>query len=135
TRSGSRLERLFFNNRLWIVLGCLFVTVVLGWQAMQLEVNASFQKMLPAHPYIHNYQQNLDALKGLGNSVRVVVENTKGDIYDREYLEVLRKVNDTLFLTKGVDRAFVRSLWRPNVRWLEITEEGFRTGPVMPPSE
>ena len=29
------------------------------------------------------------SLRGLGNSVRVVVENTQGDIFDPEYLEVL----------------------------------------------
>src|SRR5262249_29001927 len=37
-----------------------------------------------------------------------------------------------LILTPGVDRAWVKSLWMPGVRWTEITEEGFRGGPVMP---
>jgi hypothetical protein len=31
-----------------------------------------------------------------------------------------------------VDRAWVKSLWSPAVRWTEVTEEGFRGGPVMP---
>ncbi len=35
-------------------------------------------------------------------------------------------------LTPGVDRAWVKSLWSPAVRWTEVTEEGFRGGPVMP---
>ena len=35
-------------------------------------------------------------------------------------------------LTPGVDRAWVKSLWTPSVRWTEVTEEGFRGGPVMP---
>ena len=34
----------------------------------------------------------------------------------------------------GADRAWVRSLWAPGVRWNEVTEEGFRGGPVMPDS-
>src|SRR5439155_23536915 len=33
-----------------------------------------------------------------------------------------------------VDRARVKSLWTPGVRWAEVTEEGFRGGPVMPDS-
>ena len=37
-------------------------------------------------------------------------------------------------LTPGVDRAWVKSLWTPAVRWTEVTEEGFRGGPVMPDS-
>ena len=43
-----------------------------------------------------------------------------------------KKINDELFLTPGVDRAWVKSLWAPAVRWTEVTEEGFRGGPVMP---
>ena len=64
--------------------------------------------------------------------MRVVVENTDGDIFDPQYLEALKKINDELFLTPGVDRAWVKSLWTPAVRWTEVTEEGFRGGPVMP---
>ncbi len=31
-----------------------------------------------------------------------------------------------------MDRAWVKSLWMPVVRWVEVTEEGFSGGPVMP---
>ncbi|MBK5351446.1 MMPL family transporter, partial [Pseudomonas sp. TH41] len=135
-RSGNLLERLIFNNRLLVVLTCLVVTVLLSYfAATRLTLNASFEKMIPqSQPYIKNYLENRQSLRGLGNTVRVVVENTNGDIYDPNYLEVLKQVNDTLFLTPGVDRAWVKSLWTPAVRWTEVTEEGFRGGPVMPDS-
>ncbi|MGA3799523.1 efflux RND transporter permease subunit [Pseudomonas fluorescens] len=135
-RSGNVLERLIFNNRLLVVLTCLIVTVLLGYfAATGLTLNASFEKMIPqSQPYIKNYLENRQSLRGLGNTVRVVVENTDGDIYDPKYLEVLKQVNDTLFLTPGVDRAWIKSLWTPAVRWTEVTEEGFRGGPVMPDS-
>jgi predicted RND superfamily exporter protein len=61
-----------------------------------------------------------------------VVENTDGDIFDPKDQATLRKIHDDLFLTPGVDRAWVKSLWAPGVRWTEVTEEGFRGGPVMP---
>ena len=88
--------------------------------------------MPASHPYIKNYLDNRSELRGLGNALRIVVENPSGDIYDPKYLETLRKINDELFLTPGVDRAWVKSLWTPAVRWTEVTEEGFRGGPVMP---
>ena len=47
---------------------------------------------------------------------------------------MLKQVNDELILTPGIDRAWVKSLWTPAVRWTEVTEEGFRGGPVMPDS-
>ncbi|SDP81134.1 efflux RND transporter permease subunit [Ectopseudomonas guguanensis] len=135
-RSGSLLERLIFNHRRLVIFACLLVTLVLSYfAATRLELNASFEKMIPHNqPFIKNYLENRHALRGLGSSVRVVVENTQGDIFDPHYLEVLKEVNDELFLTPGVDRAWIKSLWTPAVRWTEVTEEGFRGGPVMPDS-
>jgi uncharacterized protein len=132
--SGSRLERLIFNNRLAVVVTCALITVALAFvAATKLGLNASFEKMIPqSQPYIKNYLEHRKDLRGLGNSLRVVVENVDGDIYDPAYLEVVRKVSDELVLTPGVDRAWVKSLWTPAVRWTEVTEEGFRGGPVMP---
>ena len=133
-RSGNLLERLVFNHRSLVMAACLLLTVVLGALAFtRLGLNASFEKMLPqGHPYIQNYLDHRKDLRGLGNAVRVVVEAVDGNIHDPRYLEALRQINDELFLTPGVDRAWVKSLWTPAVRWTEVTEEGFRGGPVMP---
>ncbi len=135
-KSGNLLERLVFNNRLAMIVVCAIITVLLGYAAAtKLRLNASFEKMLPqSQPYIKNYLTYQKDLRGLGNAIRVVVENTDGDIFDPKYLEVLKQVNDALVLTPGVDRAWVKSLWMPAVRWTEVTEEGFRGGPVMPDS-
>jgi hypothetical protein len=132
--SGTKLERLVFNNRGVVVAICALLTVALGIAAaLKLTLNASFDKMIPSgHPYIQNYFENRNDLRGLGNSLRIVVENTQGDIYDPKYLDALRQISDELVLTPGVDRAWVKSLWTPAVRWTEVTEEGFRGGPVMP---
>jgi uncharacterized protein len=135
-RSGNRLERLIFNNRLWVVVACLMVTVALSFFATtRLTLNASFEKMIPhSQPFIKNYLENRQALRGLGNAVRVVVESSDGDIFDQHYLEALKQISDELFLMPGVDRAWMKSLWTPAVRWTEVTEEGFQGGPVMPDS-
>jgi predicted RND superfamily exporter protein len=133
-RSGNLLERLVFNHRLAMIVACALVTAVLGYfAASRLVLNASFERMIPqSHPYIRNYLTYQKDLRGLGNAIRVVVENTDGDIFDPQYLEALKQINDELVLTPGVDRAWVKSLWTPGVRWIEVTEEGFRGGPVMP---
>lgn len=133
-KSGSRLEQLVFNNRLPVLLFCLIATVVLGFFALKLEVNASFERMIPSSsPYILNYFAYRKELPGLGNTVRIVVENKSGDVYDAAHLEKLRKINDTLYLIPGVDRSWMKSLWMPIVRWRQVTEEGVVGGPVMPP--
>jgi predicted RND superfamily exporter protein len=132
-RSGNILERLVFNNRRMMILICMLITLALAYKATDIVFNANFEKMIPQnHPYIKNYMANKNELKGLGNSIRVAVENTKGDIFDPTYLEVLKQINDELILTPGVDRPWVKSIWQPAVRWNEVTEEGYVGGPVMP---
>ena len=133
-QSGNLLERLVFNNRAVMVAVCAIVTLVLGYAAAtRLVLNASFEKMIPqSQPYIQNYLAHQKELRGLGNAVRVVVENVDGDIFDPRYIDAVKQINDELFLTPGVDRAWVKSLWSPAVRWTEVTEDGFRGGPVMP---
>src|SRR5690348_11460567 len=102
--SGNLLERVVFNHRKIVVLVCALITLALGYQMTKLVFNASFEKMIPqSHPYIKNYLANKNELRGLGNSLVVVVENAKGTIFDPEYLEALRQINDELIITKGVD--------------------------------
>lgn len=131
--SGSFLERLLFNNRIVVVALCAIITAFLGWQALKLDLNASFEKTLPTtQPYIQNYQQYQHELEGLGNAVRIAVENTQGTIYDADYLETLRQLSDEIFLLPGVDRVQMKSLWTPSTRWIGVTEEGLEGGPVIP---
>jgi predicted RND superfamily exporter protein len=132
-QSGSLLERMLFNHRLIVVLLCAIVTGLLGYQASKLRLNASFEKTIPTgHPYIANYLKYQKELSGLGNAVRIVVENPAGSIYDRRYLDTLAKINDEVFLLPGVERPFMKSLWTPNTRWTGVTEEGLEGGPVIP---
>ena len=132
--SGSGLERLLFKHRPAVLALAAIATVVLGWiAATRHVVSAGFEEMIPTdHPFVASWLAHRDDLRGLGDSLHVVVEATRGDVFDPGYLDVLRRVSDELFLTPGVDRAWVRSLWTPGVRWVEVTDEGFRGGPVMP---
>ena len=132
-KSGNRLERLIFNNRKLVVIGCLIITAFFAFQLRNLQVGASYDKMLPRDSqYIKYFLENRDQLRGLGDSVRVVVENPSGDIFNKDYLNTLGKINDEIFLLHGVDRAWMKSIFTPVVRWTEVTEEGFAGGPVLP---
>jgi predicted RND superfamily exporter protein len=131
--SGPVLERLFFNHRRLVLALCTLVTLLLAWQLPRLQLNASFEKMIPTgHPYIANYLAHKARLAGLGNAVRIAVENPAGTVYDTHYLRTLQQLNDEVFLLPGVYRQFMRSLWTPNTRWLAVTENGLDGGPVMP---
>lgn len=132
-KSGNLLERLIFNHRGIVVVACMILTAFFAYQLRGLVISASYEKMLPrSSAYIKNFLENRDQLRGLGDSVRVVVENPNGDIFNKDYLNTLAKINDEIFLLHGVDRAWMKSIFTPVVRWTEVTEEGFAGGPVLP---
>ncbi len=130
--SGSIVERILFNNRPVILLFCVAVTLFLGFQALHVRLNASFEKMIPtSQPFIVNFLSHYDDLQSQGNAVRVVVQANKGTIINAHYLAVLQKISDQIYLMPNVDRADMTSLWTPATRWTTITANGIGAGPVM----
>ncbi|WP_284257662.1 efflux RND transporter permease subunit [Acidocella aquatica] len=131
-RSGSFLERLLFNNRPVVLLLCLVMTVFMGVEAGHVQLNASFNKMIPAHqPFIVNYFEHYNLLQGQGNAVRIAVEANDGTVLNAQYLSTLQKLSDEVYLLPGVDRPYMSSLWTPNTRWTTVTPEGLSGGAVI----
>ena len=126
------LERLIFSYRPVLLIVFFLATVFFTWQVSQLRPDASFEKMIPMeHPFIQAFMKHMSDLGAAGTTIQVAVENTSGDIFDPEYLDLLQKVNDEVFYLPGVDRNRMRSLWTPNVRWIEVTEKGFEGDKVI----
>ncbi|EUB75523.1 MMPL domain protein [Pseudomonas sp. GM41(2012)] len=131
--SGTLVERLLFNHRRIILGICVVLSLVFGYQALSLKLNAAFEKMIPTdHPYVQNYLKNRGQLGEGGNTLRIAIEAKQGSIFDAAYLETVKKINDEVFLLPGVDRSYMKSLWTPATRWIGVTEEGFDGGPVIP---
>jgi hypothetical protein len=126
------LETIFFRGRVLILALIALATVVLGYEATKLRMDAGFYKGLPEnHPYIDTFFEYQDKLFG-ANRVIVVVRNTKGDIWNKQFLKTLNDVTQDIFYLPGVDRRTVTSLWTPNTRILEISEEGISARDVIP---
>ena len=131
--TGHPLADALFRVRGAVIVIFALITVFMAFQLTKLHPDASFEKMIPtSHPYIVNFLKNKDDLAALGNAVRIIVANRNGDIFDKDFQETLRKINDEVFYIKGVDRGKLESIWTPNVRWSEVTEEGFVGGSVIP---
>ena len=126
------VEQLVFGRRpLWLC-GFALLTLVLGWQASKLAPDASFEKMIPQqHPYVQAMMRHIADLGAAGTTIQVVVQTSGEDIFDPGYLETVRQITDELFYLPGIDRNRMRSLWTPNVRWTEVTEEGFEGDKVI----
>ena len=57
------LERLLFNNRALILVAFFVLTLFLGYNAIKIQPDASFERMIPLeHPYIVNMLDHRDDL-------------------------------------------------------------------------
>ena len=125
------LERLIFRNRGFVLAIFLAITAYLGYQMTNLRPDASFEKMIPAdHPFIVAMKEHRAELGASGSSIQVAVEAVDGNILTPQFMETLRQVTDEVFYTQGVNRNSLRSIWSPNVRWMQVTPEGFEGGQV-----
>ncbi len=126
------IERLIFANRPLLLVFFALATAFFAYQTAGLRPDISFEKMIPMeHPFIKSFMKHRSDLGAAGTTIQVAVEHTSGDIFDPEYLDLLQKVNDEVFYLPGVDRNRMRSLWTPNVRWIEVTELGFEGDKVI----
>lgn len=129
----KRMERLIFNHRpVWLVIIAL-LTLFLGYETTKIKIDARFEKMLPMqHEYLQNMFSHLDDLTQKGLSFKIAIENTQGDIFNKEYLQVVQNVHDKVFNINGVDRTSLRSMWAPSVRWQAVTPQGFDGDRLIP---
>ncbi|PKH06578.1 RND family transporter [Moritella sp. Urea-trap-13] len=127
------IEKQLFGFKYIVFAVIVLLTAFLGYNASLVRPSASFEKMIPVqHEYVQNYLNYKQELASLGNSVRVVIENQNGDIFNAEFQDQMRTLNDELFFISGVDRSGMKSIWTANVTWAEVTEDGFVGGTVIP---
>jgi uncharacterized protein len=130
--SVRKLENFLFRRRTPVLAVLLLLTVVMGYFAVQLRMDAGFEKQMPiGHEYIKTFKQYREQLFG-ANRLTVVVKARKGTIWNKEALTRLYQVTQAVTFLPNGDRLGVQSLWTPNSFVNEITEEGFRAQPIIP---
>ena len=121
----------FDHRKAWLVVFAI-LTAVFAASASRLSVDAGFNKMVPLkHEYMKVYR-DYEKVFGGANRVAIALIQKDGDIYDKEYMGKLKGLTDDVFLLNGVDRPSVKSLFTPNTRFIEVIEEGFAGGNVIP---
>ena len=128
----SAIESFVFGKRTVLVFAFAALTVLMGWFASKTYVDASFSKMLPQdHPYIDTFKQYESEFGG-ANRIVIALMAKDGNIFSPEFFATLEKATDAVFFLPGVDRAQVQSLFTPNVRYVEVVDDGFAGGNVIP---
>ena len=126
----GKLTFWLFHYRKPLLILFILITIVLGFMATRLSVQAAFTKMIPLkHPYMSTFLDYADTFGG-ANKVLVSLKAKNGDIYTKPFMDKLRAIHDEVFYLNGVERSKVQSLFASSVRYTEVVEDGF-TGDVI----
>ncbi len=127
-----RIADAVFGIRPLILVVFTVGTLAMLFFMAQLRVDAGFLKQLPLdHEYMQTFMQYEREFGG-ANRVMVALMARDGEMFTPEFFEAFEEVSDRVFFIPGVDRASVRSIFTPNVRFVEIVEDGFAGGNVIP---
>jgi predicted RND superfamily exporter protein len=133
--STTRLHKIatfLINNRYGIVALFLVITIGMMFAMSQLRIETGFKKQLPLkHEYMQTFLQYEKEFGG-ANRVLVALVAKDGNMFTPAFFESFETITDQVFFIPGVDRASVRSIFTPNVRFVEIVEDGFAGGNVIP---
>src|SRR2546429_3308726 len=66
------------------------------------------------------------------NRVLIALIARDGNMFTPEFFAALRKATDEVIVMDGIDRTQVQSIFTPNVRYLEVVEDGIEAGNVVP---
>lgn len=118
----------------WLTFGLLMLaTVALFIAALGLKPDAGYEKQIPLdHPFMQVFKKYEKAFGGANLISIALIQKGDNDIYNEHFLDTLKKATDEVFFLPGVDRSRVQSLFTPGVRYVEIVEDGFAGGDVIP---
>jgi predicted RND superfamily exporter protein len=126
------IENLVFSLKMPILLGLAAFTTWMAWLATGLYMDAGFEKQLPkGHEYIETFREYQTRQPGANRIIVVLRDKTGKTIWNKEFLATLNGLTQDMFYIPGVDRNTVTSLWTPNTRFFEITEEGINAENVV----
>lgn len=129
---ARRIADVVFSIRPLILLLFIAGTVAAIFFSLQLRVDAGFKKQLPLeHPYMQTFIEYEREFGG-ANRIMVALVAQEGDMFTPEFFDKFERISNQVFFIPGVDRASVRSIFTPNVRFVEIVEDGFAGGNVIP---
>ncbi|MFJ2992895.1 RND family transporter [Pandoraea sp. NPDC087047] len=121
-------------KRRWLILFFAALTLALAGAASRTRLDAGFFKMIPLkHEHMQAFSEYLTVFPGANRILVNLRWQGDGDIYNKAFLDTLRKATDDVAFIPGVDRTRVSSLFTPDVRFIEVTERGFYGDVIVPP--
>ena len=128
------VDRMLFGHRPLVLIVFAAITVAMAFFAAQLKIDAGFKKQIPLkHEYMKTF---LDYEKDFGgaNRILIAVMDKHGNMFNLPFFQTLQKVTTDASKIDHADPSRISSIFTPNVRFVEVVEDGFAGGNVIPDS-
>lgn len=110
----------------------LAFTVFCVYESLHLTVNQGFDQQLPRnHPMIDVFKKYRADFGG-ANKILIALYSKEGTIFTPNFMTVLKNLTDEMYYLPYVDRERILSLFTPNARFVEVVEDGFTGGNLIP---
>ena len=132
TTVTAKLEHFIFSNRLVLISVFTLLTILMSVFVVRgLRIDASFTKQLPLqHEYMQTFVKHRTEFGG-ANRVLIALIARNGEMFTAEFFDALKKATNEVLVMDGIDRGRVQSLFTPNVRYIEVVEDGIQAGNVV----
>ena len=128
----NRLVNGIFRYQLFLLVLLAFPTGFFIFQASQIEVDRSFYKTIPTkHAYTQTYLTYENQL-GSANQLNISVCHKNDTIFNQEFFTALEGVHNKLSSALPANSFHIRSLFSPQVRYLNIGEKVIGQKKVVP---
>jgi len=126
-----RLGEGLIKNRFWITLSVLIVTGFMAFQASKIEMNTSFNDLLPyRHPFVRVHFRFAEQFGG-ANNVNVMLKVDKGDVFSVGMLKKIFEMTQAADRVTGVNHDQIESIGHRTTRYLTVAGGTIATPPVM----
>ena len=120
-----------FSRRKSLLFIFVVLTITLGFSSSNIKTGADFLKTVPVnHDYMKVFSEYKKSFGG-ANKIIVAITPANDSIYTNKSLNILKEITEDVFFIDGIERSSVTSLFTPNVRFVEVVEEGFRAGNII----
>lgn len=128
----NKCEYALFRHRLVVLFLFLVISGLLIFKASQIKLDAAFTKNIPLqHSYMQTYMKHAKDFGG-ANNILISVCDKSGNIFNPEFFSKFKQIHEQVYYMSGVDRVLVKSIFSPSTRFVEVVEDGFAGGPVIP---
>ncbi|NOQ86035.1 MAG: RND transporter, partial [Deltaproteobacteria bacterium] len=129
----KKFSDFIIEKRLLVLTILSLISLFFVYKVKDIEVYTKFADLLPqGHEYIEVHNR-IRAQFGGANTVNMVLQVKKGDIFNPTTLQKIRDITDELYLIPGVDRFKILSLAVDKLLDLVVISGGFDFVPLMFP--